>query len=480
MSEEYYYSGSGFYEDGDTLIEGTFGEMTTVPCQNPDLVKYRARRYGQWWLLTGVSPLAAHPAEVLEELRRRYAVVVTLHHPSITRMVAMRDVDVARGECIIEEYPDGRTLDSFMETSPSATLRRDLMDQLLDALDYCHSKGVAHGNITPKSIIIQGHSLTLIDFACVDDPATDIRSLAPILEMLRPKGTKRIVARCRKGRYKQVNDIVRELDRKQILRRWVLPIAVGVAMVATAILSFVLGHWWNQTTTARRAELSPLPSIYFSDTVNLHPGAGMLTYYSTMTKAKLFYLDYTGATPGPIDESVAVDLGLSVKWAPFNVGCSDNDVNHLGGFYTWCDTTGYGIFTSPESYWPSSKPLTEISGTERDPVPRLWGGRWRLPTHEELKELHENCVWSLVNKTGLPLGYTVSAPNGNSIFLPLSGYRHKYEDAKIGIEGHYWSSTPVDGRSRLIYVTSLDTAHINYTDSVEIGPAFSIRPVLGQ
>ena len=103
-----------------------------------------------------------------------------------------------------------------------------------------------------------------------------------------------------------------------------------------------------------------------------------------------------------------------------------------------------------------------------------------MPTHEELKELHENCVWSLVNKTGLPLGYTVSAPNGNSIFLPLSGYRHKYEDAKIGIEGHYWSSTPVDGRSRLIYVTSLDTAHINYTDSVEIGPAFSIRPVLGQ
>lgn len=58
----------------------------------------------------------------------------------------------------------------------------------------------------------------------------------------------------------------------------------------------------------------------------------------------------------------------------------------------------------------------QISGTEYDPANVLWGNGWRLPTEAEIKELIEKCTW-----TAEQYGYTVTGPNGNSIFLPACG-----------------------------------------------------------
>ncbi|MBO4751462.1 MAG: trypsin-like peptidase domain-containing protein [Bacteroidales bacterium] len=56
-----------------------------------------------------------------------------------------------------------------------------------------------------------------------------------------------------------------------------------------------------------------------------------------------------------------------------------------------------------------------------------------LPSREMWIELKDKCNWKWTDK-----GYTVTGPNGNSIFLPAAGGRGGME---VGTYGCYWSST---------------------------------------
>lgn len=132
-----------------------------------------------------------------------------------------------------------------------------------------------------------------------------------------------------------------------------------------------------------------------------------------------------------------VDLGLSVKWASFNVGASKPE--EYGGLYGWGDATGTKTSTDNADY-PSANPPEYISGTEYDIAHMKWGGTWRLPTKEEQDELVEKCQWKKGSYHGVK-GYTVTGPNGNTIFLPGVGGRIE-EKTYYQVDGaDYWSGT---------------------------------------
>ena len=100
--DEYYYSGSGFYADDDARINSAFTDVSEQPCLLADCVTVSARRYGQWWTLTGVKADCTHPAEAQQKLRWQYSQIVTLNHPNITRAVAMIQTPLMPDECVIE------------------------------------------------------------------------------------------------------------------------------------------------------------------------------------------------------------------------------------------------------------------------------------------------------------------------------------------------------------------------------------------
>lgn len=132
-----------------------------------------------------------------------------------------------------------------------------------------------------------------------------------------------------------------------------------------------------------------------------------------------------------------VDLGLSVKWASFNVGASKPE--EYGGLYGWGDATGTKTSADNADY-PSSNPPENISGTEYDIARTKWGGSWRLPTKEEQDELVEKCDWKKGSYQGVK-GYTVTGPNGNTIFLPAVGGRIE-DKTYYQVDGaDYWSGT---------------------------------------
>lgn len=97
-----------------------------------------------------------------------------------------------------------------------------------------------------------------------------------------------------------------------------------------------------------------------------------------------------------------VDLGLSVYWKNKNEWNNEDSA----GFYDY--TTAKKKFNK------------------------------HLPTKAQLDELAEKCTWVWTGS-----GCQVEGPNGNSIFMPASGFRDV--DGNVlgkGIYGLYWSSTP--------------------------------------
>ena len=176
--------------------------------------------------------------------------------------------------------------------------------------------------------------------------------------------------------------------------------------------------------------------------------------------SKMSPLEMEGGTPAiPIPE--AVDLGLSIKWASFNLGASKPE--EYGDYYAWGETepyysnlnpltwkegkeagyawasyfdTIYDGFSFTTYYWNGGKTILEA---EHDAAYVTLGREWRLPTLSEWKELWQNCEveWVTINGNCCK---KVIGPSGNSILLPAAGYRRGVTFENSEPRGHYWSS----------------------------------------
>ncbi len=136
-----------------------------------------------------------------------------------------------------------------------------------------------------------------------------------------------------------------------------------------------------------------------------------------------------------------VDLGLSVKWATVNIGASSPETP--GSYFAWGETTPKstynwgtykhckGSMTTLTKYCRleyfgnvDNKTVLDLSD---DAARYNWGGTWRIPTYSEMNELIKKCNVSWAVQNGVE-GRKITGPNGNSIFLPATGY---YSDSSI-------------------------------------------------
>ncbi len=151
-----------------------------------------------------------------------------------------------------------------------------------------------------------------------------------------------------------------------------------------------------------------------------------------------------------------VDLGLSVKWASCNLGASRPE--EYGHYYAWAETeprTGdswnYDWNTTPHvlsgdswedvtwSKYTGSDGKTVLD-PEDDAATVALGSPWRIPTIDEVNELLNKCKWTRYTYNGVE-GYMATGPNGNSIFLPATGWRYKSNTLNAGVYGICWSSS---------------------------------------
>ena len=104
-----------------------------------------------------------------------------------------------------------------------------------------------------------------------------------------------------------------------------------------------------------------------------------------------------------------------------------------------------------------------------------WGGAWRMPTHDELTELRENCTWTWTTQNGVD-GYKVVGPNGNSIFLPAAGYMNESSLYDAGSNGNYRSSSLNTDNPNNAYNVNFNSDYVGWSNiNRYYGP--SVRPV---
>lgn len=139
-------------------------------------------------------------------------------------------------------------------------------------------------------------------------------------------------------------------------------------------------------------------------------------------------------------EPEPIDLGLSVKWASFNLGASTETEN--GGYFGWGDATGEET-RYREGYYAPELRDTSIRGDIRyDIAAAKLGGHWRLPTPEEVLELqHCNPVRTTVNgKAGVRLT-GIGSKSGNTIFIPFAGYCQETTNFQEGTFAYLWTDS---------------------------------------
>lgn len=194
----------------------------------------------------------------------------------------------------------------------------------------------------------------------------------------------------------------------------------------------------------------------------------------------------------------AIDLGLSVKWASFNLGASKPEEN--GGFYQWAgledvtdtsinldwDYCPFHIGIDKEAGWskystdsvplwwsgPGNPDNKVVLDPEDDASSVLLEGKWRTPTNAEWIELKENCTWTWTdnyNSSGVAGQIISSRKPGyteKSIFLPAAGRRFN-NTHESGSYGDFWSSS--------LYTESPYRGYSVYFNSSEIGISRSYR-----
>lgn len=218
--------------------------------------------------------------------------------------------------------------------------------------------------------------------------------------------------------------------------------------------------------------------LALAQTVNVHFKNGQIIEYPS---DNIDYVDFSAKLADPsIEAGQVVDLGLSVYWASCNLGAGKPE--EYGNYYAWGETKSKSNYARENySYYNNeAKQFVDIGdnicGTQYDAAYVSLGNNWRMPTKEELQELLDNCTseWTQINNVN---GMKITGKNGNSIFIPASGYY--YNSLKLSEKDSFliWSGSKSNYSEISSY--SLGRKYGNmlgvFTDNIENG--LCIRPV---
>lgn len=163
-----------------------------------------------------------------------------------------------------------------------------------------------------------------------------------------------------------------------------------------------------------------------------------------------------------------VDLGLSTKWAKYNVGATK--ATELGGLFGFGDMTGFQTSLDLDNYASA-----DIYKTDRDVANKVYGSWVTMPTIDEFEELFTECKKEWVEEDGVA-GYKFTGPNGNSIFLPAAGSRTQGTVSGEGLNGYYLSGSINATDNKFAMAYSFDQ-NSNRRTTTPVYQALAIRPV---
>ncbi|XP_009978263.1 PREDICTED: testis-specific serine/threonine-protein kinase 3 [Tauraco erythrolophus] len=143
------------YRLGRTIGEGTYSKVKEAFSQ-----RHRKK------VAIKIIDKKDSPEEFIQRfLPRELQIVTHLKHSNIIRVHEM--LESAEGKiCLVMELAEGGDIfDYVVHKGPLPELHaRALFHQLVEAIRYCHSCGVAHRDLKCENALLQGNTLKLTDF----------------------------------------------------------------------------------------------------------------------------------------------------------------------------------------------------------------------------------------------------------------------------------------------------------------------------
>ncbi len=293
-------------------------------------------------------------------------------------------------------------------------------------------------------------------------------------------------------------------SRGQSVRPVYLSTLVSSIQLNDSSLALSVGDVYNLIATVLPDDASRKTLIWASSdasVVTVEPGGQITAVRAGSAVVSVIATDGSGSTASCVvtvnlSAPEAIDLGLSVKWASFNLGASFPE--DYWEYYAWGETepkqqydlTTYkwcmGSYTTLTKYCSTSSSgyngFTDdktVLDPEDDVAYVNLGGNWRMPTLEEIEELSNNCtaVWTKENDiNGLRFTSKKEGYTDKSIFLPAAGFRSGSSLSGVGNQGDYWSSSLDTGNPFRAYYLSFSRGS-SKVHSVIRYSGQSVRPV---
>ena len=280
-------SSSGFViQENNSEMISSFHSIKEIETKGYSCL-YTATKFGKKVILKGLKPEFKKERFYQDLLKKEFEISYFLDHPNIVKIIDFQNI-LNIGDCIVMEYVEGMTLREFVESQriEEAQSRRDkrvyekIFNELLDAMEYFHSKQIIHRDLKPDNILItnNGNNVKIIDFGLSDaddyvilkqaagtrkyaapeqlipnntiDCRADIYSLGIILKNNFPKSYHKIAEKCaqqdKEKRFSSVGDIRNFIKRKKITK---ITAAVSLILLLLFALSFaVTKHYISSRT----------------------------------------------------------------------------------------------------------------------------------------------------------------------------------------------------------------------------------------
>lgn len=230
---------------------------------------YRSRTDGRNRLYKVLSPQFRGDPLYESLLRKEFEIGYSLTHPGICAYYSFTTLSDL-GNAIEMEWIEGRTLREILsERSPlPGKDALTILDELLDAISYMHSKQVVHRDLKPENIMVtnSGKHIKIIDFGFSDsdfhftsngpagtaayaapelligektDQRADIWSLGAIMKELVPR-YRSIWRRCMVAdpadRYQDAEQINAAIKKRTRAKVWITVVVFLIAILITALM----------------------------------------------------------------------------------------------------------------------------------------------------------------------------------------------------------------------------------------------------
>lgn len=255
----------------------------------------RAQRYGRWFMLKGMNEKGSDNTLARQMLRKEFEILIQLQHPNVVQTMGLEYVE-GLGTCIVMEYVDGQPMNECV-LEPSEAIR--ILGEILQAVEYIHSLGIAHRDLKPHNIMLTrtGKHVKLIDFGLADtdafamlkqqagtavymspeqrvaaqpDPRNDIYSIGVIMsEMPLPQSFQKVWSRCLlpvESRYQKIADIRQDIEKLQsrkarMIRRVTVGALIGLAGIV-ALLVWRVEAMDSEMNRVERAETDAIAALH--------------------------------------------------------------------------------------------------------------------------------------------------------------------------------------------------------------------------